>query len=72
MNSIKFTLETTDEQLARIYMDAVKFYSVLTSLDNELRSVWKHSDEATESEQADRWRTRLFALMEDEGARLWD
>ena len=64
---IKYTMETTDEEQARVYMNAGRMHSVLWELDNKLRNEVKHGQG---SNAAEYWRDELHALLNEHGVEL--
>ncbi len=53
-----------------IFQQAEGMHSVLWALDQELRGIVKHGDESPERDFAERWRSRLHDLMDENGVTL--
>lgn len=64
---IKYTMETTDEEQARLHMNAGRMHAVLWELDNKLRGEVKYCEGSNASEH---WREILHTLLNDNGVEL--
>jgi hypothetical protein len=74
-DSMKATLEfelPEEQEQFRVAVNGAAWQAVLQNLDQQMRGVVKHGDDAVEAEQAQRWRDVLHDLAEAGGAAIYD
>jgi len=74
-DAMKATLEfelPEEREEYRLAVNGAAWQAVLQNLDQQLRGVVKHGDDAAEAEQAQRWRDVLHDLAEAGGAAIYE
>lgn len=69
---VHFEFNLPEDKAEHMYaLKGADAHFVLEGLAQELRQVYKYSDSAMDIEYAEKWRDRLFELMDDYGVKLY-